>query len=116
MAVRLVRWLTSDRAAAPVDLAGALTRQVAVDGWVDRAVADVWSGSTHAEVATAYSDLCQVVLTARREHDRQFADLLADVTSRGVLPAGLMPVERVLVEVIEPLTAVAPVLLVVIDG
>lgn len=116
MAVRLVRWLSSDRATAPGYLMGALTRQVAVDGWVDRAVADVWSGSTHAEVATAYSDLCQVVLAARREHDRQFADLLADVTGYDVLPAGLMPVERVLVDVIEPLTGVAPVLLIVIDG
>ena len=41
---------------------------------------------------------------------------LADVTSRDVLPAGLLPVERVLVDVVEPLTRVAPVLLIVIDG
>jgi hypothetical protein len=116
MAVRLVRWLGSDRAAAPADLASAMSRQVAVDGWVDRAVADVWSGSTHPELATAYRDLCTVVLGARREHDRQFAELLADVTAREVLPAGLLPVERVLVHVVEPLTRVAPVLLIVIDG
>ncbi len=105
-----------DGVGGPADLGAALRRQVAVDGWVDRAVADVWSGSTHAEVATAYSDLCQVVLAARREHDRQFAELLADVTSRDVLPTGLLPVERVLVDVVEPLTRVAPVLLIVIDG
>lgn len=116
MSVRLSRWLAAERTTPPANLAGAMNRQMTVDAWVDRAVADVWSGSTHPEAAEAYRDLCGRVLAARREHDRQFAALLATAAARETLDPGLLPVERVLVETIEPLSRVAPVLLIVIDG
>lgn len=116
MAVRLVRWLASARSAAPATLGEALTRQIADDGWVDRAVADVWSGSTHLQLARAYQPLCDRVLGVRREHDGQFAALLAEATGHEVLDPGLLPVEQVLVAAVEPLSRVAPVLMIVIDG
>ncbi|MGB8021382.1 MAG: BREX-2 system phosphatase PglZ, partial [Candidatus Nanopelagicales bacterium] len=116
MAVRLVRWLASAASAGPGTLGEALTRQMADDGWVDRAVADVWSGSTHAQSAKAYQSLCDRVLGVRREHDGQFAALLVDVTGHEMLDPGLLPVEQVLVAAIEPLSRVAPVLMIVIDG
>ncbi len=57
------------------------------DGWVDRAVADVWSGSIHANVAGAYRVLCSGC-SPRRQHDETFAPLLAAATERDILPTG----------------------------
>jgi hypothetical protein len=116
MAVRLARWLRTGQGAPPSGLAQALARQVDVDGWVDRALADVWSGSLQPEVATVYPVLCERVLAVRRGHDREFADALADATTRDVLPEGVLAVEQVLAEVVAPVSREAPVLLIVVDG
>ena len=115
MAARLVRWLATP-AAAPANLAEALRRQVADDGWADRALADVWSGSTNTAVARTYRDLCERVLQVRDEHDRLFAELLAAETARNVLAPGLLGVEDVMAQVIEPLGASHRLLVVVVDG
>ena len=116
MAVRLVRWLASPPSPPPVTLADALARQMRSDGWVDRAVSDVWSGSTHTALAEAFRVLCDRVLGRRRSHDEELAALLAPATARDVLDPDVLPVERVLAHTIEPLSRCAPVLLVVIDG
>ncbi len=116
MAVRLVRWLRSSPQPDPTTLAGALARQAQHDGWVDWALSDVWSGSTHPNVAAAFQTLCARVLEARREHDEVFAALLAEQTAREVLDADVLAVENVLAQVLEPLSRWAPVMLVVVDG
>jgi hypothetical protein len=116
MAVRLARWLALPDPATPTTLAQALDRHSTSDAWVDRAVSDVWVGSIDTEVASSYSGLAKAVRRRRRGHDRLTAQLLADVTEGGVLPAGVRPVERLVTEVVRPLAAQAPVLLVVVDG
>ena len=116
MAVRLVRWLATDPEPAPATLHEALARHMRSDGWVDRAVADVWSGSIHANVAEAYRVLCQQVLAQRRQHDETFASLLAAATERDVLDEDVLPVEDVLAQAIEPISRAVPVVMIVIDG
>lgn len=110
MAVRLRRWLNLDDP-APATLAEAMLRQMRVDAWVDWAVADVFTGSGDPVLADAYRDVVQQARKRRHRHDRQFATLLAES-----LPDGVIGVEDVLPQVVEPMSRVAPVLLVVVDG
>ena len=117
MSIRLVRWLAQPDGEEPTTLRIAVERHVRSDAWVDRAVADVWVGSSDPVVAAAWSALDTAVRARRRDHDRRTALLLADATASGVLPTGLMPVERFVPDVVRPMaTERAGVLLIVIDG
>jgi hypothetical protein len=109
MAVRLRRWLVIDKP-TPSTLGEALERQVRIDAWVDLALADVFSGSMDPLVADAYRHVVARVQAVRREHDAQFASLLA---AAGPGPLG---VEDVLAKVVLPIAAVSSVLLIVVDG
>lgn len=119
MAVRLVRWLTSERTAPPTparSLAEAARRQQSIDAWVDVARTRVWEGDVDPQVADAYGQLCKAVDIARAHHERLFAHLLADHTQAGSNLGELLPVEEVLAEVILPLAKSSRVLLLVLDG
>ena len=119
MAVRLVRWLTSERTlpSPPArSLAEAAQRQQAIDAWVDVARTRVWEGDVDQEVADAYRQLCLAIDTARAEHERLFAHLLADHTQAGSTLGELLPVEEVLAEVLLPLEKDRHVLMLVLDG
>jgi hypothetical protein len=117
MAVRLVRWLSLPDPDPATTLLEATLLQARVDAWVDWAAADIWVGSTDPEVAAAWSDLFGAVRARRLGHDRKFAALLADATTRGVLPDGLVPIEALVRDTITPLAhADERVLLVLVDG
>lgn len=117
MAVRLARWLATPDATAPTDLAQATLRQAREDAYVDWAAADVWVGSTAPDIATAWSELFAAARARRDIHDRQFATLLADATSRGVLPDTLVPVESAVARILKPMvTAGSRLLVIVVDG
>lgn len=119
MAVRLVRWLAASRqaAAAPArSLAEAARGQQVVDAWVDVARTRVWEGDVDPAVASAYGQLCQAVDAARAEHERLFAQLLAGYSESGSTSGELLPVERVLDEIVTPLAGEARLLLLVLDG
>lgn len=114
MATRLVRWLGHPHPQAAT-LAESLQLQVDDGGWVDRAVAAIWTGSSHGRVAAAYRQLADRVLLVRGERDRLAATQLAATTAAGEVPSGVVPVERVLTDVVRPLTQ-ERVLLLVLDG
>ncbi len=117
MAVRLLRWLTGPRPAAPDTLAQALSRQVNDDGWVDRARLDVWAGDPDPYLAAAYQVLHEAVDARRAEHDRQFATLLAAVTATDAAPGAMLRIEDVLARVVRPILDHGQrVLLLVVDG
>lgn len=117
MAVRLARWLASPEGANPTDLALAAWRQARQDAYVDWAAADVWVGSTAPDVAAAWSELFAAARARRDTHDRQFAELLADATTRGVLPDTLVPVEAAVSRLLKPMAAAGTrLLLIVVDG
>lgn len=115
-AMRALRWLsTSD--SAPATLAAAVERQVAVDGWVDRARLRLWVGVSDPVVADAYRRLHDAVDARRGRHDEQFARLLAAATAADATPGGMLRVEDVLAVVVRPILAAGRgVLLVVVDG
>jgi hypothetical protein len=117
MTVRLVRWLATPQAPAPVTLTEAVVRQVIEDGWVDRARLDVWAGDPDPYVAAAYKTLHAAADSRRAAHDRQFAELLAEVTAADAVPGRMLQVEDVLDRVVRPiLDAGQRVLLLVVDG
>lgn len=116
MAVRLWRWLRAGPGADPPTLAEALARQVQVDGWVDYALGDVSAGSNDERLASAYSRLCSVVMERRKEHDLQFAALLASATQREAELDGVQLLESLVQDQVVPLSKKAPVLMIVIDG
>lgn len=119
MAVRLLRWLSTDDGPAPATLYEAVHRHVQQDGWVDRARLDVFAGDPGADqgLAEAYRRLHQAVMARRARHDQQFATRLAEATSAEADPGALLRVEDVLERVVRPiLDAGQRVLLLVLDG
>lgn len=118
MAARLVRWLAVD-VTSPTTVRDGIDQHVAQWGWVDLAVAHVWTGDDgHAALARAYRAVYQQVRDRRRELDRHFAERLRDWTRDGSPTGGLLTVETVLDRVVAPVVQEGsrPVLLVVVDG
>lgn len=116
MAVRLVRWWCTPAQPLAPALGAAILEQVADGGWVDRALAAVWTGSADPVVAAAYGELAARVQQRRRARDENAAQLLAEATEADIEPTGVVPIEDLRARVIAPLATAAPVLLVVIDG
>lgn len=112
MAARLVRWLT----AAPAGLTSvtkAIAKYSTEGAWVERALGDIWNGDTDPNLARAYQALAHAVQHVRREQDAAAATSL---TGDLVFDDRVLPVERVLPELVVPLAARDRVLLVVLDG
>lgn len=118
MAERLVRWLDAGDSDQEVgDLADAARRFVREGAWVDRAREAVGQGETITALAEAYDEILRRVDALRGERDRAFAGELARWSA--VEPskrAPLLPIERVLDEVVVPLARDQPALLLVLDG
>ena len=119
MAVRLVRWLGKrgqKGAAEPRSLAEAATEHLQDGGFVDWARLSLRSGDPVQVLSEAYAKLFDVVTQVREDQAHSFAGLLVDWTAAGSLGRELVPVERVLDEIVAPLAADNPVLVIVIDG
>jgi hypothetical protein len=119
MAMRLVRWLVQRRqqvAARAGSLAEAAAAQLREGGFVDWARLVLRSGDPVPELSRAYARLFDEVTTIREEQSREFAALLRDWTEAGSTGDEVIPVERVLEQIVAPLAAKKPVLIIVIDG
>ncbi|MGX1932288.1 BREX-2 system phosphatase PglZ [Microbacterium resistens] len=112
MAARLVRWLASEEGtAATLDAA---VREYASDGaWAERALGDLWDGDSDRGLATAYKSLAHAVQTRRRRADAAAATKLSGAAVLGDM---VTPVERLLTDLVVPLSAHERVLLIVLDG
>ncbi len=119
MAVRLVRWLGKrgqQGAAEPRSLAEAAAEHLRDGGFVDWARLSLRSGDPVQVLSEAYAKLFDVVTQVREAQAHGFARLLVDWTAAGSQGGELVPVERVLEEIVAPLAADNPVLVIVIDG
>ena len=117
MAARLVRRLAETGSGEPEDLAQA-ARAFASDGaWVDRAREAVSQGEIREAPAAAYGAILERIDRERLARDEAFARHLAAWSSvePGERPP-LLPVERVLDEVVVPFAREVPVLFLVLDG
>ncbi|MGY1979948.1 BREX-2 system phosphatase PglZ [Nocardia gipuzkoensis] len=108
--VRLVRWLASSGPPA-VGLAELTDRHVAEDSWVDAALSAARRGAELPGSIATLRTIIDLASQRRRHRDRQFARALADA------PQPTVPgVEDLLRQVVVPLAASRPTLLLVLDG
>lgn len=110
-AVRLVRWLEQGVPELR-SLDQSVRWQVADGAWADRALSDVWHGSSDPVVATSLQSLASCVVERRRAIDRDAASRLTAHRPDG----GVLPIEDVLEVLVRPIAATTPVLLIVLDG
>jgi hypothetical protein len=119
MAFRLVRWLVVRRerlVSRPASLVEAAERHLSEGSFVDRARLALRVGDPVPELSKAFAKLFDVVTEIREREARDFAELLRDWTTAGSTGDGVIPVERIVEQIVGPLAAEAPVLLVLIDG
>lgn len=138
MALRLIRWLAWRQQNCDSQGTGGSTQRTLPDGrgpgelprslgeaanhhlheggYVDWARLSLRSGDPVRELSESYARLFEVVTGIRQHQAQAFARLLADATSAGTRDHELIPIERVLEEVVAPLAAEALVLVIVIDG
>lgn len=119
MAVRLARWLIVKREPSNKDarsIVEAASDYLREGAFVDWARLSLRPGDPVRLLSEAYSQLFDTVTTLREAQSRRFAELLRDWTQTGSTGKEVIPVEKILDEVIAPLAAQAPVLMVVIDG
>src|SRR5690606_6502890 len=123
MALRLVRWLGESRpegtAGAPASVADGVARQIAQWGWVDLALAHVWTGDdAHPSLKRAYRAVYDRAAEQRRALDQAFAGHLSTWLAADTPPGTLLTIDQVLDKVVAPVVRSGdrPVLLVVLDG
>ncbi|MBQ0986002.1 BREX-2 system phosphatase PglZ [Streptomyces sp. F63] len=119
MAVRTARWLR--RPDPRVTSVAAGVRDHAADwGWADRALTVLWGGDpgTSRAAAPHLKELYEEGRTRRERLDEEFARRLASWTAHATAqqPGGCLLIENVLETVVRPLAAVAPPLVLVLDG
>lgn len=119
MALRLVRWLderSQHAGSEPQSLAAAAAEHLRDSGFVDWARLSLRSGDPVQGLSGAYTRLFEAVTAIRETQGHRFARLLADWTAAGSQADDLIPLERVLEQIVAPLAAESPVLVIVVDG
>ena len=116
MALRAATWLSGPAEAAnPASCSDAVRRYVDHESFVD------WARTSlrGADPSPAVREVCDTLLAAVRERrdaqNAHFGSLLANWLQLGQA-AGFLPIERVLDEVVVPVSGIAPVLVLVMDG
>ena len=119
MAVRLARWLTVNRepgGKGAQSLAEAASDYLREGAFVDWARLSLRPGDPVRLLSEAYTQLFDSVTALREVQSRRFAELLRDWTQAGSTGKEVIPVEKILDEIVAPLAAQQPVLVLVIDG
>lgn len=119
MAVRLMRWLADRRLKSRPkqrSLGEAATDHLREGGYVDWARLALRAGDPVRDLSEAYSALFDEVTRCREEDARAFAELLKDWTAAGSQSQDVLPVEQILEQVVAPLAAAAPILVIIMDG
>lgn len=116
MALRLVRWLRKPPAPAPSSLSVAMGQHAEEGAFVDWARAAISGGDANTALARTYQSLSDAVRERRSQTDRSFALALAEWLGTGSASESLLPIERVLTEVVAPVAQQTPVLLLVLDA
>ena len=119
MAIRLVRWLAEQTQAevnAPLSFAQAAILQLREGGFVDWARLTLRSGDPVQNLSEAYGRLFEIVTKVREQQSQQFATLLKDWTESGSKSDQVIPVEQILQQIVAPLAASSPLLVIVVDG
>jgi hypothetical protein len=119
MAMRLVRWLTSELRKSPPEPQSfdeAAQNHLRDGGFIDWARLSLRSGDPVQGLSEAYARLFDRATEMQQQRSRTFAKLLVDWTHAGSQSEEALPVERILDEVVAPLAEKGLVLVIVVDG
>jgi hypothetical protein len=117
MAIRLLRRSQGDPFEPEQDLNELVEGFVSDGAWVDAAREAIGHGETVSSLSDAYATLIERLDPEREERDRAFAAAFASWSEvEPTATSRLLPVERVLEQVVAPVARRAPVLLLVLDG
>ena len=116
MARRLARWLMNGIPTSP-SLQAAVAWQADQGAFVDWARFRLLGGDELPELSQAYSACREAVIARRNAFDQSFAHVLAQWNAQAPAPEGrVIPLESVLEQVLAPIAAAHPTLLLVMDG
>lgn len=116
-AVRLLRRSQLDPPVAPTSFPAAAAAYAAQGAWVEEARRLLTEGDHVPEAADAYTALADAATAEQLRVSRHFAKLLGEWSaSEPICDGRIVPLERVLGEIVAPIARVAPVLVVVCDG
>ena len=117
-ALRLLRRSLQRKVPAPASsFVEAVVGYASEGAWVDELRQRLADGDSVPELAAVYTELGAAIDAERRDGDVRFATLLADWSkSEPVHDPRLAPLEHVLAEIVAPVAADAPVLVLVCDG
>jgi len=116
MAVRLLRWLRHHTEAKPEDFRAAALGYARDGSFVDWAREQTTLGYPHAALQHALRSLWAAVQTRREQGNRQFAEICAEWSKEPMAFEDLVPLEKVLFQVVRPIAEHTPALLLVMDG
>ena len=118
MALRLARWLEAPVGGetAPQSLGESARDYMASGSFVDWARSTLHASEPGRELSEGYAQLLDRVATRREAQNRTFAELLRDHTTAARRTTDLIPVESILDELVAPLAARDPVLVMLLDG
>ncbi len=119
MALRLIQWRTSmEEAREPLfqSFPEAATYHVMEGGFVDWARLSLRVGDPVRELSVAYASLFDKVTAIREKQAYGFAELLQDYTAAGSASHEVIPIERILDDIVAPLAEQSPLLVIVLDG
>lgn len=116
MARRLARWLMNGNPSLS-SLQVAVAWQADHGAFVDWARFRLLGGDELPELSQAYSACREAVIARRNAFDQSFAQVLAQWNAQAPAPEGrVIPLESVLEQVLAPIAAAHPTLLLVMDG
>lgn len=120
MAMRLVRWLSSQHKQAsahtPASLSDAADIHLRDGSFVDWARLTLRSGDPVRDLSNAYAKLFDRVTDIAESRSRTFAQKLKDWTAAHSDDESLVPVEQILGRIVAPIAEKNPVLVILIDG
>ena len=120
MAIRLTRWLVLASSAQPKSgrLLSEIAREYADDGaFVDWARLSLFGGDELSGVSRAFGALREAVRGLREQQNLDFAQALSSWNAAGCLKVtGVTGVESIIADVVAPVAASVPVLVLVVDG
>lgn len=116
MALRLSRWLSKGESMQAADVSQLLDSYLSEGSFVDWARSQLWEGDSHESLNHVYKLIADKVAERREKLNKAFGQYLPELAKDKQLPPHQIPVELALEQLLIPVAAGKPVLLLVLDG
>lgn len=116
MALRLSRWLAQGESDISGDASQLLDDYLRDGSFIDWARSQLWEGDSHEALNRMYKAVADKTAERREKQNKRFGQYLPELAKSRQLPAHQVPVESAIQQVLAPVAATKPVLLLVLDG